>query len=86
MEPLLDTKAASQFLLEKCGVHRSVRYLRKLRSVGGGPSFYYLNLRPYYTSSSLIEWVEGRLSAPQLSTSQPTTRPASCPTRPDALA
>jgi hypothetical protein len=71
MEPLLDTQSASQFLLEKCGVRRAPRYLRKLRLTGDGPPFQYLNRRPYYTPAGLTGWVEGLLSAPRSSTSEP---------------
>ena len=67
---LLDTKAASWFLKQQCGVSRSVKYLRKLRCTGGGPPFQYLNAVPYYTQEGLRGWLDERLSQPVSNTSQ----------------
>jgi hypothetical protein len=73
MEPLLETEDASRFL-KRLGVRRAPGYLRKLRCTGGGPPFQYLNRRPYYTPSGLIQWVEARLSEQRSSTSEPAER------------
>jgi hypothetical protein len=93
MELLLDTERAAAEL-EKMGVRRSPKTLRKLRSVGGGPKFRILNHKPYYTEADLIAWIEERLSPPRRNTSERTTlaatSPATAPTatrpRPEASA
>jgi hypothetical protein len=69
MEPLLDTEAASS-ALDGLGVRRSPKTLRKLRCVGGGPRFRRLGLKPVYTHSDLIAWVEEQLSAPVASNAE----------------
>jgi hypothetical protein len=63
MESLRDTTAAAQWLTNK-GVRRSPATLRKLRCLGGGPTYRLLNGRPYYTEPDLVAWIEERLSAP----------------------
>ena len=69
MERLLDTRAASKYLEEK-GVSRTEKTLRKLRCLGGGPTYRLLNGKPFYTEPGLDAWVEERLSAPMRSTSE----------------
>jgi hypothetical protein len=70
MESLFDTATAAQWLTAH-GVRRSPLTLRKLRCLGGGPSYRLLNGKPYYTEDELVAWVEERLSAPQNSSSEP---------------
>jgi hypothetical protein len=70
MERLFDTAAAARWMTDH-GIRRSPITIKKLRSIGGGPSFRILNGRAYYTESDLISWVDDRLSAPRRSTSEP---------------
>jgi hypothetical protein len=69
LDRLYDTKAAAQWLTEH-GINRSPKTLRKLRCLGGGPRFRYLNGKPYYAEPDLVHWVEDGLSAPFGSTSE----------------
>jgi hypothetical protein len=69
MEPLLDTTAAAGWLTAH-GVRRAPKTLRKLRCIGGGPSYRYFGGRPYYTERDLVAWIESRLTAPMRSTSE----------------
>ena len=69
MDRLYDTQAAAQWLTEH-GVRRSPKTMRKLRCVGGGPRFRYLNGKPYYTEPDLVDWVERGLSEPFGNTSE----------------
>jgi hypothetical protein len=64
MEVLLDGVAAAKWLTEH-GVHRTAQTLRKLRCLGGGPSYRSLNGRAYYTANDLVAWIEERLSEPR---------------------
>ena len=69
MDRLYDTRAAAQWLTDR-GIRRSAKTLRKLRCVGGGPRFRYLNRKPYYTEPDLVDWVEAGLSESLGSTSE----------------
>jgi hypothetical protein len=69
MHPLLDTAAASHWLSAR-GIRRSPATLRKLRCIGGGPTYRLLNGKPYYTDLDLGAWVEERLSAPLRNSSE----------------
>jgi hypothetical protein len=69
MDKLYDTEAAAQWLTEH-GVRRSPKTLRKLRCIGGGPVYRYLNSKPLYAEPDLVAWVEERLSEPFDSTSE----------------
>jgi hypothetical protein len=68
MPPLLTTDRASEKLTE-LGVKRSPATLRKLRCLGGGPSYRIFNGRPYYTEEDLVAWIQEGLSAPRHSSS-----------------
>jgi hypothetical protein len=70
MHPLLDTAAASHWLSAR-GIRRSPATLRKLRCLGGGPTYRLLNGKPYYTESDLVAWIVERLSAPRRNSSEP---------------
>jgi hypothetical protein len=69
LDRLYETEAASQWLNER-GIRRSPKTLRKLRCVGGGPRFRYLNRKPYYTEPDLVDWVENGLTERFSSTSE----------------
>ena len=69
MDRLYETEAASQWLNER-GIRRSPKTLRKLRCVGGGPRFRYLNGKPYYAETDMVDWVEEGLSGPFGTTSE----------------
>jgi hypothetical protein len=70
MNRLFDTAAAARWLTDH-GIRRSPITIKKLRSIGGGPSFRVLNGRAYYTEPDLVAWVDEHLSAPRRSTSSP---------------
>ena len=72
MEHLLDTETAAAWLTAH-GVTRSPKTLRKLRCTGGGPRYWALNNKPYYTEADLVAWIEERLSGPMSSTSDMMT-------------
>jgi hypothetical protein len=71
---LLNTNAASQFLEQQFGVKRAPVYLRKLRCIGGGPTFRRFGRTPLYHRDDLIKWVEAGLSTPVSSTSELSVR------------
>jgi hypothetical protein len=78
MESLLDTATAAQWLTEH-GIRRSPLTLRKLRCLGGGPTYRLLNGKPLYTEADLIAWIEARLSAPLRNSSEATKLAAASP-------
>jgi hypothetical protein len=78
MEPLLDTKAAARELTE-LGVRRSPSYLAKSRCIGTGPAYRILSGKPYYAKSDLVAWIEGELSPPRRSSSEPDQTPTAEP-------
>ena len=61
---------ASDYLLERHGVRRSVQTLAKLAVVGGGPVFRRASRAPLYCPDDLDEWVESILSRPVRSTAE----------------
>jgi hypothetical protein len=69
MESLLDTATAAQWLTAH-GIRRSPLTLRKLRCLGGGPTYRIMNGKPYYTAPDLADWVRSRLSAPLRNSSE----------------
>jgi hypothetical protein len=63
MEKLLTEKEASD-LLKQMGAPLEPLTLRKLRCVGGGPSFHLWGRRVRYTEPELLDYVASRLSPP----------------------
>lgn len=64
----LDTAEAAAFLGER-GVRTAPQTLRKLRSTGGGPTFFKPSLRCVYRRRDLVSWAAAKLGPPRLSTS-----------------
>jgi hypothetical protein len=83
MESLLDTAAAAQWLTAH-GIRRSPLTLRKVRCLGGGPTYRLLNGKPYYTEPDLVAWIEARLSAPLRNSSEVGVRPRPADAMPGA--
>jgi hypothetical protein len=53
MQYLYDTEHASVWL-ERKGIRRTPKTLRKLRCCGGGPKFHRFNGKPFYTELDLV--------------------------------
>jgi hypothetical protein len=68
-EPYLTTEESSEFL-RGLGLQRAPSTLKKLRCVGGGPTFVKYGRFPRYTPKWLQEYAESQLSAPLRSTSE----------------
>jgi hypothetical protein len=65
---LLNTQEAARYLAER-GTPIAEKTLRKLRCVGGGPSFRRWGRLPVYEPEALDRWREEKLSLPKRSTS-----------------
>jgi hypothetical protein len=68
-EPYLTTEESSEFL-RGLGLQRAPSTLKKLRCVGGGPTFVKYGRFPRYTPKWLQEYAKSQLSAPLRSTSE----------------
>jgi hypothetical protein len=64
----LSEPQAAAFLAE-LGLTVAPKTLRKLRCVGGGPSFVKFGRAPLYQPEALDRWVEEKLTPPKRSTS-----------------
>ena len=57
-------KEASRYLTDELGISVSDKTLSKYITTGGGPVFYKLNWRVYYTHETLNDWVNNKISKP----------------------
>jgi hypothetical protein len=69
--PRMNSRLASQYLLETYGVKETAGTLNRKRCTGGGPEFEKYGRHALYTPPSLDQYVRGRLSGPKRSTSDP---------------
>jgi hypothetical protein len=72
-DALLTRKHAAEALTTR-GYPTSERTLSTKASRGGGPLFRHFGPRVLYRWGDLIDWAEGRLSAPRRSTSEAATQ------------
>ena len=68
-DPFLTTLSAAQFLTEEHGLPTAAATLRKLRCVGGGPTFCKFGRRVLYRPTDLLNWALRRIGRPLASTS-----------------
>ena len=67
-EPLLNRKAAAQFIKDR-GIPAEPSTLAKYATVGGGPPMRKFGRRVLYEPQTLMTWIDEKLSAPRRSTS-----------------
>lgn len=67
--PRLRRKAASEYLLHRHGIQRTVGTLAKLAVIGGGPRFVRFGQVPLYEPADLDAWVAERISGKLANTS-----------------
>lgn len=68
-DPFLTTLSAAQFLTEEHGLPIAAATLRKLRCIGGGPTFCKFGRRVLYCPDQLKTWATQRIVGPKASTS-----------------
>lgn len=68
-DQFLTTSGAATFLSKERGFPIATATLRKLRCVGGGPSFHRFGRRVVYSRTDLLNWALRRLGKPMASTS-----------------
>jgi hypothetical protein len=78
-EPYLTTEESSEFL-RGLGLQRAPSTLKKLRCVGGGPTFVKYGRFPRYTPKWLQEYAQSQVSAPLHSTSEASPQKKTPPT------
>ncbi len=61
---LLRRKAASQYLLNTFGLRYAPQTLSKYAIKGTGPTFYYVDMIPYYKTEDLNVWAVAKATAP----------------------
>ncbi|CCG41812.1 helix-turn-helix transcriptional regulator [Magnetospirillum molischianum] len=74
-QTFLDRPGAADYIKAK-GLPISAGTLRKYATVGGGPRFQKFGRRVVYNPSDLDAWVDGRLTGPLSSTSDPAAQRA----------
>jgi hypothetical protein len=68
-EPYLTTTSAARFLTDERGMPIATATLRKMRCIGGGPSFHRFGRRVLYSRTDLLNWALRRIGKPMASTS-----------------
>ncbi len=77
LPPRLNRAEASEYLLERHGIRRTVGTLNKLACIGGGPTFRKAGLRRVvYDVVELDRWANSIISKPLASTSVAATQAA----------
>jgi hypothetical protein len=69
--PQLLTRNDAAAYLTGLGVKTAPGTLAKLFCIGGGPKCRHIGRRPFYERADLLEWIEGRLTEPRKSSSEP---------------
>jgi hypothetical protein len=69
--PQLFTRNDAAAYLTGLGVKTAPGTLAKLFCIGGGPKCRHIGRRPFYERADLLSWIEGRLTEPRESSSEP---------------
>ena len=85
LQPLLDRRAAAEYVRRRYGARCSPAYLAKFAVSGDGPRFVKFGRFPLYDADELDRWVRSRMSLPKDSTSAQATSLSLPPELADAL-